>query len=112
MEGLYLLAAHFLGDWPLQTDRMAVEKFDNTRVRATHVAIYTATVTAVYLLATTPTAVQAAVFAGVIGVTHFVVDSRRWKPAVDGFPTRALWFDQVYHILTLAAAVAIIEVVL
>ena len=107
--GLYLLALHFLGDWPLQSDWMAARKLDEPLVRLAHVAVYTAVVSSVVVI--TPWSTTGRVlFAALVAVTHFIIDSQRWKEPVEGFESRPIWFDQAYHIITLAAVVAIVEV--
>ncbi|WP_134672610.1 DUF3307 domain-containing protein [Halorussus marinus] len=107
---LYLLALHLLGDFPLQTDWMAARKIDEPRVRLAHVGVYTAVVSTVLWATPWPPAASA-LFIALVATTHYVIDSRRWKDPVDGFETRPIWFDQAYHIISLAAAVAIVEVI-
>jgi hypothetical protein len=108
--GLYLLALHFLGDWLLQSDTMAARKLDSVTVRLAHVTMYTLTVAPIVLVTDWSTYGSIGFLAIVFG-THFSIDSRRWKKPVEGFPTRAIWFDQAYHVISLGAAVAIIEVI-
>lgn len=102
MKSLYALASHAAGDFPLQTDRMAAEKFDNRRVRAGHVAAYTAAFIPA-ILTTEWDGRQIAVFLGTIAATHFVIDSRRWNEAVP------IWYDQSLHVIALAVATALAE---
>lgn len=108
MEGLILLAGHLAADWPLQPDWMAAKKLTHPKVRAAHVAVYTTTVTATAALATNWPPAALAAFAVGIGVPHYVVDSKRWKEPVEGFESRPIWFDQVYHIVTLALVAGIV----
>ena len=108
--GLYLLALHFLADFPLQSDMMAAQKLDSPVVRLAHVTVYTLTISPI-LLVTAWSTTASAVFLTAVFVSHFVIDSQRWKDPVEGFPTRPIWFDQAYHIISLAAAVALVEVV-
>lgn len=100
---LYALASHAAGDFPLQTDEMAAEKFDNPRVRAEHVSVYTASFLP-FTLAAGFTHRQKAVFLTVLWGSHFVIDSRRWNDSVP------IWFDQALHVISLALAVALTEV--
>ena len=102
MKALYALASHAAGDFPLQTDRMAAEKFDNRLVRAGHVAVYTAAYIPA-LLTTEWDRRQVATFLGTIAATHFVIDSRRWNDAVP------IWYDQALHVIVLAVATALAE---
>lgn len=101
---LYAFAAHAIGDWPLQSDRMAAEKLDNPRVRAEHVAVYTASFLPVALAADWDRRGMV-VFLGSVAGSHYVIDSRRWKEPVEGFESRPIWFDQVFHVVAIAAAV-------
>ena len=102
MKTLYALASHAAGDFPLQTDAMAAEKFDNRLVRARHVAVYTASFIPA-LLTTEWNKRQAAAFLGTIAATHFVIDSRRWNDAVP------IWYDQALHVIALAVATSLAE---
>lgn len=101
MIALYALACHAAGDFPLQTDRMAAEKFDSHRVRAEHCAVYTLTFLP-FLAATGWGLYQTALFAGLLFASHFVIDSRRWNDAVP------IWYDQALHVIALAVVVAIV----
>ncbi len=108
MLPLYALAAHAAGDFPLQTDEMAANKFDDSTVRAKHVATYTSTFLPVALAADW-TNRQRAVFLATIFGTHYVIDTRRWKDPVPGFEAFPVWFDQALHIIALAVASYIAE---
>ena len=106
--GLYALAAHAAGDFPLQTNAMAARKFDEPLVRAAHVTVYTLSFLPVALAADLDRR-QAVVFLGGIWGTHFVIDSRRWKEPVDGFEAFPVWFDQALHVIALAIVFALAE---
>lgn len=97
---LFALACHFAGDFPLQSNHMAAEKFDDRGVRAKHCAVYTlAFLPFVLSMGWGPT--RAAVFATLLFWSHFAIDSRRWN---DNVP---IWYDQALHVIALAACVAI-----
>lgn len=108
--GLYVLAAHAAGDFPLQPDWMATQKRDGHRVRLFHVAIYTLAFVPVTIIAPW-TASQAGLFLMLVAGPHYVVDSRRWADPTDALPGRPLWFDQAYHLISLAVAVGIVQAV-
>ena len=108
--GLYALAAHAAGDFPLQTDRMAAKKFDSDRVRAEHVSVYTASFLPV-VFAADWSAQQRAVFLAGLWGTHYAIDTRRWKEPVEGFESFPVWFDQALHVIALAVVFAIAVVV-
>lgn len=103
---LYALAAHFAGDFPLQTDRMAAQKFDNSLVRAFHVAVYTAAFVPVTRASEWGRA-RSTLFLTTLAATHFVIDSRRWVEPKDGFETFPMWYDQALHIIALAFSVVV-----
>ena len=105
---LFAIASHAAGDFPLQSDRMAAEKFDSRPVRAAHVATYT--------LAFVPTVIAAGwgprrslAFFTTLATSHFTIDSRRWAEQREGFKTRPVWFDQALHLIALAIAVGVVE---
>lgn len=105
-SSLSLLAAHFAGDWPLQSNAMAAEKLDDAGVRAKHVTVYTAAFLPIVFLSDWDNR-QAAVFLTGLWGSHFIIDSRRWAEPVDGFESRPIWFDQVYHVIALAVIASI-----
>ncbi len=107
---LYLLAAHFAGDFPLQPDWMARAKLESRMIREKHVARYTATFIPVTIIAPW-SLLQAIAFLAITSVLHSFVDSRRWAEPTDEFPGRPIWFDQAYHIICLALTVGFIEVI-
>nr|WP_276516799.1 DUF3307 domain-containing protein [Halomicroarcula pellucida] len=91
------MASHAAGDFPMQSDRMAAEKFDSRRVRAAHVAVYT--LGFVPAVATSDWSLrQSAAFLATIASTHYAVDSQRWNDAVP------IWYDQALHVIAMALA--------
>lgn len=100
---LYALAAHAAGDWPLQSNQMAKDKFDDPTVRAKHVGVYTLAFAPVALASDWDSRGKAVFLLSIAG-GHFAIDTRRWAENYDGFPTRALWFDQAFHIIAIAVA--------
>ena len=99
---LYALAAHSAGDFPLQTDWMAGNKFDSRVARAVHVAVYTAAYIPV-VIASGWSKRRVATFLGTIATTHFAIDSRRWNENVP------IWYDQGLHVIALAVAFALAD---
>lgn len=72
MIGLYILLAHLVGDYILQTDRMAREKTRSSRWAFIHAAVYAACYAPLAFYAPRP------LFAlYVILVTHFFIDRYR-----------------------------------
>lgn len=86
-ETLQLLAAHAAGDFPLQTDWMAQNKFESPLARAVHVTTYTAAFVPVR---------RSPLFLVLLWISHYAIDSRRWNDAVP------IWYDQALHIIALA----------
>ncbi|REA00195.1 hypothetical protein DEQ92_20290 [Haloferax sp. Atlit-6N] len=107
---LYALAAHAAGDFLLQTDRQAAEKFDDPAVRTEHVAVYTSCFAPVAMAADWNQRGTLAFVVTLFG-THFVIDSQRWADDSEAFPTFSVWRDQALHVVALAVAVALAEVV-
>lgn len=105
---LFALASHAAGDFPLQSDRMVAEKFDSSWVRAKHIAVYT-TAFIPTVRATDWGPRQSARFLLTLAATHYAIDSRRWAENREGFPTRALWFDQAFHVIALAACAGVAD---
>ncbi|WP_222912733.1 DUF3307 domain-containing protein [Natrinema sp. SYSU A 869] len=101
-HALAFLAAHAAGDFPLQTDWMAAEKFDSRLARATHVTVYTAAFLPVVRRTGWPWRRTAALLA-LLWTSHFVVDSRRWNDTVP------IWYDQALHLIALAVALEIVD---
>jgi hypothetical protein len=100
MISLYLLAAHMLGDFVLQSDRMAKAKLTDVWERTLHVTGYT--------LGFIPFLGMAGItdwrnpaFLGCLWVTHFITDSRRWA-SPDPWPPKPILVDQTIHLVTLA----------
>jgi hypothetical protein len=104
---LLILGAHALADFPLQTDRMAAEKFDDVGVRIRHVTVHQAFLTAALVLAGQPLSV-AVPFGSAATIAHFVIDARRWaepKPEFEDYP---IWVDQSLHVASLAVIHAVV----
>lgn len=100
---LALLAAHLLGDFPLQPDRMARRKREDSGVRLGHVFIH-GLLTAVLLLPVAPLR-DVPLITGYVMVFHFIVDSRRWVDSdAGGFDGYPMAVDQTLHVLTLYTA--------
>lgn len=97
-----LLTAHLLADFPFQTDRVAAKKLDNPLIRGQH-AITHATLALIFLIPI-PKYTHTQVITGfiIIGVTHFIIDSKRWGHPIDRKSHDEFWLalatDQAYHV--------------
>lgn len=100
MLGLDLLAAHMLGDFVLQTEHMAQHKLRNWRVRALHVTVYCVPFLLLVWLHG-PGLASGATFVGLVWVTHFLLDSRRWGTG-STWQHKSMMVDQSLHVATLA----------
>lgn len=105
---LYAFAGHMAADFPLQSDGMAEQKFDSSIVRASHVAVHAFAMVPT-ILASDWSWRQRVTFLAALSAAHYAIDSRRWAEPRDGFETRLIWFDQAYHIVSLAICVAITQ---
>jgi len=98
MISLYLLTAHLMGDFVIQTDRMAAEKLHSRSVRAFHVATYS--VPFLPLLSLTSTT-GSLVFVLSNGVLHYAIDTRRWAEPKDELESYPIIIDQIMHLTVL-----------
>lgn len=107
---LAILAAHLVADFPLQTDKMAAQKFESWRVRAVHALVHAPFYLPAALLAF-QSDLQAVIFTAIATAGHFLVDTRRWGKPKDHAPWWPIAVDQTMHVTTLALAAAAVEVV-
>ncbi|AGM11758.1 hypothetical protein HCTV5_154 [Halovirus HCTV-5] len=99
--GLLLLAAHLLGDFPLQPRWMAREKIDDVGVRFVHVVIHALLVVTFLELSGVGPGIPSP-FYGAYTASHFLIDSRRWVEPRDDFPTWQYVVDQILHVTAIA----------
>lgn len=110
---LALLAAHLLGDFPLQPDWIAKHKTESNTRLYLHVMVHAFLVMPIawYLYPESPT--QQFVFVMWIAGTHLTIDFRRWFEPKDGWGHDGMawvWLnDQILHITALAFAVPVSE---
>lgn len=108
-----LLAAHLIGDFPLQHDWIAQHKTERYDALAAHIFVH-------FLI----TGLFVAVFAGLTGSagdivilwvvgTHTIIDHRRWFEPKESWGDNAqmwVWLnDQILHITALALAKPIVS---
>lgn len=98
---LLLLAAHLLGDFPLQPRWMAREKIDDHGVRFVHVVIHTILVFVLLTLGGVAPEIPST-FYGAYAASHFAIDCRRWVEPRDDFPTWHYVVDQIMHVTAIA----------
>lgn len=103
----HTLVAHLAGDFLLQTDEMAAQKFDNWRVRAEHVTAYSAPFILVLAAADLPLLTTAVLYV-YLWVSHFFIDTQRWAEPKPGFEAYPITVDQTLHLLALAPVVEVI----
>ena len=100
MLGLWIIALHMLGDYLLQTDWMAANKLRSAGVRTVHVLVYSVGFVPLGLFYAS-SAGRAWGFVGLVFVTHWVTDSRRWASDKVWAP-KPILIDQALHVLSLA----------
>lgn len=81
-----LLALHFIGDFMLQSDWMALNKSKNWTALAAHVSAYTATFWPLFIVALGFNRENVVLFLVVTWLTHFLTDA--WTSRI----TSWLWF--------------------
>ena len=95
---LGIIAAHLIGDFPLQTQWMAENKLKNIYARAVHVSVYSLPFLVVAFVSLTIQ--QATVFLIVNWITHFIIDSKRWY-VNKTFSPGTIIADQAFHLMSL-----------
>lgn len=104
---LLYLAAHLLADFPLQTDAMASEKFDDSEVRMQHCTVHLLLYGLAGLLLGFGPILTTAIAVS-IATLHFVIDSRRWVAPKDGFEDYPVWVDQSLHLASIALVLVLL----
>lgn len=99
---IYLLIFHFIGDFILQSDKIATTKSKSNKSLLTHIGLYS--------LAMLPFGL---VFAVVNGIIHFAVDyvtsrvsSKLWADGKIHWFFVTIGFDQMLHAITLFSTYA------
>jgi hypothetical protein len=102
---LLLLATHFVGDFVLQSDRMATNKSKSNRILAQHVGIYSACFLWIGVL-----------FVMITAALHFVTDyvTSRWTSRLYAAGRRHDFFvviglDQLIHAMCLLIVADLLE---
>lgn len=114
----WLLVAHLVADFLMQTDDMAKHKGHSWQWMTRHVGLYMAVMTPLLIVYAAFHSIPAGwVAAGLlfILVTHVILDRRgftQWWMRVVGISNDQLWIsiivDQVFHLLTLAIVAQIL----
>lgn len=99
MLGLYLIASHMAGDFLFQSEYMAAHKLHDRYVRFMHVSVYCACFLPVALIYG---GWKAPWFLIMLGITHYLIDSKRWRTSNPWRPMPIL-HDQSLHAVQLAA---------
>jgi hypothetical protein len=90
-ETLLLIAAHFLGDFPFQSEWMIKNKGISWEINAYHSLTYTATMYVVTFLGKLTLPIW---FFGAIALSHFLIDPLKARYNV----IKSIWLDQALHI--------------
>ena len=100
MTSLIVLALHLLGDFILQSHKMAMFKLVDWKWRTAHVFVYIAGFAAYGCLVGWPHWTIPAIF-----VAHWITDCRRWCSGKD-WPPKPIVVDQSLHVIQLALILA------
>lgn len=110
---LWLVTAHLLGDFPLQPDWIARTKTENNTRLVIHVGVHVLLNIPIAWYLFPGSLVQQFVLLGWIGVTHLVIDHRRWMGPKEGWGNDGMmwvWLnDQIFHLTALCLAVPIAD---
>lgn len=103
---LFILTAHLVGDFILQTDWMASQKLERPSVRFAHVLVYHLPFIGLVLFFS-PLDTLLFILASV--VAHFVIDSRRWAEPKDELESYPIIVDQTLHLVTLTTILIVLQ---
>jgi hypothetical protein len=110
---LALLAAHLIGDFPLQPDWIARTKTENNTRLLIHVTIHALLVIPVAWYAFPDEITRQLVVVLWITISHLAIDFRRWTEPKEGWSNDGMMWvwvnDQVLHITSLALTIPIAE---
>ncbi|KKU85896.1 MAG: hypothetical protein A2667_03230 [Candidatus Wildermuthbacteria bacterium RIFCSPHIGHO2_01_FULL_47_27] len=95
----WLLAGHFIGDFPFQSEWMAANKGKSWEVNAYHAFVYAFTVFVIVAMADFRLSFWAVL---ILFASHFIIDPLKARWGI----VRHVWMDQFLHIAVLAAIAA------
>lgn len=106
MLALWMIAAHMIGDYVVQTNWMAANKMKRWDALALHVLCYTACFAGPILAyATTPQLAAWGIVA--LAAMHAATDWRRWASGAQ-WPPKPILVDQAMHAVQIAIVAEII----
>jgi hypothetical protein len=91
---LWLIAGHFLGDFPAQSQWMAAKKGTSWEVNGYHALVYTFTILVVSAIGGFILPIWSL---AIIGVSHFLIDPLKARWSI----VKHIWLDQLLHIIVL-----------
>lgn len=100
VNAMDLLAAHMLGDYILQTNEEAINKFYDIEYLQSHVIKYMLAFVPVTLLSKRKVSDKIC-FLLLLYATHLITDSRRWASGEEWAP-KPILVDQALHAIQLA----------
>lgn len=100
MTLIILILSHFIGDYALQNDYIALNKGKDNYVLFAHVAIWTFTLSATAIYLKLP--ITAPSIIGILLIPHFIIDYIKarnllWCKSMK--PTYSLYVDQLLHLV-------------
>ncbi len=100
MKSIDLLAAHMIGDYILQTNEEAVNKFTDFNQLFSHCIKYTMAFIP-FLIVDKSSMDRKMLFGYLMLATHLLTDRRRWASGEE-WPPKPILVDQAIHAATLA----------
>lgn len=88
---LWLIAGHFIGDFPFQSEWMASQKGKSWEVNFYHALVYTATVFVVSAIGGFTLSLAAA---AIILASHFFIEPLKSRWGI----VKPIWLDQILHL--------------
>lgn len=92
---LWLVAGHFIGDFPFQNEWMVTQKGKSWEVNLYHALVYTSAILVVAGIGGFNLPFSAVV---ILAASHFLIDplKARWNIV------KYIWLDQILHLIVLA----------
>lgn len=91
---LWLLAGHFIGDFPFQSEWMVANKGTSWEINTYHALVYASTI---FVIAKIGNIELSALAFFILFASHFIIDplKARWKII------KSIWIDQLLHFIVL-----------
>lgn len=91
---LWLVAGHFLGDFPFQSEWMTTQKGKSWEINLYHALVYTATILVTAKIGGFNLPLSAI---AILATSHFLIDPLKAKWSI----VKYIWIDQILHLVVL-----------